>query len=239
MWHLKKSKDKEEKSEQKNIKSKAIIKVRKPDSIVNISDEKKEAIPIEINASGPEILHDTPEIRVKGINLEAHVSVEARLGKMVKVNVGIESQIGSGDILIQNVKAEAHLSVRLERVINILNAAIQCLDTNLSILKPILLPFTESTGNSLESVGDELRQVLTGLNSSARKELTTILKRNDIEKPVSKNTDSDKTEELKETLSGQSEETQKDLAQVLEIAMRKQNKSEKILKKSNGDRATK
>lgn len=87
-----------------------------------------------------DVLLDVPLLKVDEIeldveNLEAHVSLEAELANLVKLNVGADVRLGKVDLTIKGVEAEALLKVRLDQVAAILDRALTTIDQNPQILE--------------------------------------------------------------------------------------------------------
>jgi len=114
----------------------------------------------------PDVILDIPELKVDEVtvkveNLDAHVSVSARLADFVSIEVGADVHISKVKIEIEGVRAEAYLKVRLERVKTILNRTIQTLDNNPDLLKALLKPIAEGAGSSVGHIGEGVGE-LTG-----------------------------------------------------------------------------
>jgi e3 binding domain len=98
----------------------------------------------------PDVLLDVPVIKVDSIHLElddldAHVSLLARVLDLVRLSVGVDVHLGKLRIDIKGVEAQALLKVRLERVTAIVDRVLTTLDRNPELL--------ESLGRTLEDVG--------------------------------------------------------------------------------------
>lgn len=125
----------------------------------------------------PDVILDIPELKVDEItvkveNLDAHVSVSARLADFVSIEVGADVHISQVKIEIEGVRAEAYLKVRLERVKTILNRTIQTLDNNPDLLKALLKPIAEGAGSSVGHIGEGVGE-LTGQVGKSVKGLLT------------------------------------------------------------------
>ncbi|WMJ74974.1 hypothetical protein RCC89_17650 [Cytophagaceae bacterium ABcell3] len=159
MWGKNNKKDKDEEKQKKNSSG-----------TIQTSDNK----PTE-----PDVILDIPEVKVDEIkvkvrNLDAHVSVNAKIADFVKVNVGANVHIGKVDIEIEGVRAEAYLKARLERVKTILNRTIQTLDHNPEILKSLLKPVAEGAGKATGEVGKGAGSAVGSIGQGAKDTLQGV-----------------------------------------------------------------
>jgi len=98
----------------------------------------------------PDVLLDIPVVKVDSIHLQlddldAHVSLLARVLDLVRLSVGVDVHLGKLRVDIKGVEAQALLKVRLERVTAIVDRVLTTLDRNPELL--------ESLGRTLEDVG--------------------------------------------------------------------------------------
>jgi hypothetical protein len=94
---------------------------------------------------------DVPEVKVEEISievedLEAHVSLKAKVGHMVKLEVGADVHLGHLNLTIKGVEARAKLEVRLEKVYAILARTLATLDRNPELIDKALQPVDEAAG---------------------------------------------------------------------------------------------
>jgi pyruvate/2-oxoglutarate dehydrogenase complex dihydrolipoamide acyltransferase (E2) component len=87
----------------------------------------------------PDVVLDVPVLNIDELDLEvedlaAHVSVRAELADLVKVNVGVDVYLNNVKLEIKGVEAQALLKVRLERILNTLDRALDAIDKNPQIL---------------------------------------------------------------------------------------------------------
>jgi hypothetical protein len=99
----------------------------------------------------PDVFLDVPVLKVEEINLElkdlrAHVSLRADLANLVNVNVGVDAYLDEVKLEIKGVEAQALLKVRLDRVLDTFDRALETIDNNPEILGGLL--GTGSTGES-------------------------------------------------------------------------------------------
>lgn len=105
----------------------------------------------------PDVLLDVPVVKVDSIHLElddldAHVSLLARVLDLVRLSVGVDVHLGKLRIDIKGIEAQALLKVRLERVTAIVDRVLTTLDRNPELL--------ESLGRTLEDVGQGAEHAL-------------------------------------------------------------------------------
>jgi pyruvate/2-oxoglutarate dehydrogenase complex dihydrolipoamide acyltransferase (E2) component len=99
----------------------------------------------------PDVLIDVPVVKVDSIHLElddlhAHVALQAKVLELVKLNVGVDVQLGKVKLDIKGVEAQALLKVRLDHVTAIVDRVLTTVDRN-----PALV---ESIGKAVEDVGE-------------------------------------------------------------------------------------
>ena len=69
--------------------------------------------------SDPDVVLQIPHLRVddvcvEGDDVDAHVSLRARLGSLLQVDVGVRARLGTARVDVRGVTTEAMLEVRLE-----------------------------------------------------------------------------------------------------------------------------
>ena len=89
-------------------------------------EEPEAAVPEDVPDRGesvgdPDVQLDVPVLSVDEIDLEvddlkARVSFQAELADMVKINVGIDAEVGKAKINLKGVEAQAQLKARLDNV---------------------------------------------------------------------------------------------------------------------------
>jgi e3 binding domain len=99
----------------------------------------------------PDVLLDVPVVKVDLIHLEldelaAHVALQARVLDLVRLNAGVDVQLGRLRIDIEGVEAQVLLKVHLDHVTAIVDRVLTTLDRN-----PRLV---ESLGRTVERVGE-------------------------------------------------------------------------------------
>jgi hypothetical protein len=105
-------------------------------------------------ADKPDVLLDIPNLSVDEIkldvqNLQAHVSLDARVANLVKITAGVDASIDKVNLEITGVKASVLLIVRLENVRDILNKTLETLDKNPQLVERLL----QTVDNTVGTVG--------------------------------------------------------------------------------------
>jgi e3 binding domain len=98
----------------------------------------------------PDVLLDVPVVKVDRIHLkveelDAHVSLQAKVLDLVELDVGIDVHLGKLEIEIQGVEAQALVKVRLDHVAAIVDRTLTTIDRNPELVK--------SLGRAIEDVG--------------------------------------------------------------------------------------
>jgi hypothetical protein len=108
---------------------------------------------------GPDVLVDVPVVKVDKIDIEvddlrAQVAVRAEVRELVQLNVGAQARLGTVELQIEGVEAQALLKARLDNVSAILGRVLMSLDRNPELL--------ESVGHAVEEVGGGTQKLLSG-----------------------------------------------------------------------------
>ncbi|TWG07840.1 hypothetical protein [Saccharopolyspora dendranthemae] len=103
----------------------------------------------------PDVYLDVPVVKVDEISLEvenlrARVSLQAEVLDLLKLNVGVDAELGRVALQIKGVEAQARLDVRLDNVANVLDRVLTTIDRNPQILENL----TRSLGRAVEDVGE-------------------------------------------------------------------------------------
>lgn len=140
-----------------------------------IREERKKYLGI-VEPTEPDVILDIPEVNVDEIiievnRLEANLFVNAAVSNFINVEAGADVRINRVKVLIEGVRAEAYLKVRLERVKAILNRTIQTLDNNPEVLKALLQPLARGLGSATGSIGKGARGTTTHVGKGAKESL--------------------------------------------------------------------
>ena len=136
----------------------------------------------------PDVVLDIPNLSVESITLEvqgleAHVSLNAELANLLKLNAGADVTLQSVTLDIKGVQAQAALIVRLENVRAIIERTLQTLDNNPQIVTQLLSTVdntVNTTGGVLNNTVDTVGDLTGGLLRSgalldlARSGLSTV-----------------------------------------------------------------
>ncbi|MEV4805223.1 hypothetical protein AB0K18_34930 [Nonomuraea sp. NPDC049421] len=105
-------------------------------------------------STDPDVYLDVPEVKVDEITLDvqdlrARVSLQAEVLDLLKLNVGADVFLGSVNLTIKGVEAQALLKVRLDNVARIIDRVLQTIDTNPQLLEHL----TRGVGRAVEDIG--------------------------------------------------------------------------------------
>lgn len=104
----------------------------------------------------PDVLLAVPNLGVDQIkltvdNLEAHVQVHAKVLDLLELDVGADVHIDKVELEIDNVRVQAMLKVKLDKVVDIVDRVMTTIDNNPEILT-----------NLTAGIGEGVRGALTG-----------------------------------------------------------------------------
>ncbi len=93
--------------------------------------------------TGPDVLLDVPALNVEELDLEAEevrvrVSFAAELGDMVKINVGLETELDAFKLEVKGLQAEAQLKARLDNVREIFSEVLTTLENNPDLAQDLM-----------------------------------------------------------------------------------------------------
>src|ERR1700712_1019576 len=122
----------------------------------------------EDGGATPDVYLDVPVLQVDEIDLEvedlrAHVSVQAEVLDLVKLNVGVDASLGRVKLGIRGVNAQATLKVRLDEVAGIVDRVLDTIDRNPQILEHV----TRGLGQATQEVGSGAGQAVEQLGGGA------------------------------------------------------------------------
>jgi hypothetical protein len=109
----------------------------------------------------PDVFLHVPDIHVGEIyldveDLDAHLSLQARLANLVQLVAGVHVHIGKVELDIKDVGAEALLKVRLENLYSILDRALTTIDRNPEILQGLVNTVDSAVGG----IGETAKQAV-------------------------------------------------------------------------------
>ena len=120
----------------------------------------------------PDVVLDVPNLSVEQLTLEvqgleAHISLDARLANLLRLNAGADVTLESVKLDIKGVQASAALVVRLDNVRAIIERTLQTLDNNPQIITELTGTLDNAVGvtggvlnNTVDTVGDLTSDVL-------------------------------------------------------------------------------
>ncbi|MFI7609121.1 hypothetical protein ACIBTV_28940 [Micromonospora sp. NPDC049366] len=90
----------------------------------------------------PDVLLDVPDLHVGSIRLavdglDVDLSLRARLANLLQLDAGVHVRLEAVEIDIEDVRAQALLKVRLERLVQILDRALTTIDQNPHIIEAV------------------------------------------------------------------------------------------------------
>ncbi|NYF58568.1 hypothetical protein [Micromonospora purpureochromogenes] len=111
--------------------------------------------------SDPDVVLQIPQVKVEQIyvevdDLDASVSLRARLGSLLQLDVGVQAHLGTVKIDIKGVETEAMLEVRLEELRGILDSALRTIERNPQIIESVV----KTVDTAVNQVGQTAQQVL-------------------------------------------------------------------------------
>ena len=107
----------------------------------------------------PDVLLDVPVLNVEELELEvedlrARISFQAELADMVKINVGIDAEVGTAKIEIQGIEAQALLKARLDNVRAIFGEVLTALERDPELAQNMLRASAPPDGVGAETLRD-------------------------------------------------------------------------------------
>jgi pyruvate/2-oxoglutarate dehydrogenase complex dihydrolipoamide acyltransferase (E2) component len=109
----------------------------------------------------PDVFLDVPSLKVDEIDLEVEdlrvkVSFQADLADLVKINVGLEAELGRVKLKIEGVEAQAQLKARLDNVRAIFSEVLGSLEHNPQFFRDSSGPAGQTTDSSQEATRNAL-----------------------------------------------------------------------------------
>ncbi|MGW9051144.1 hypothetical protein ACWGOT_13620 [[Kitasatospora] papulosa] len=118
--------------------------------------------------SRSDVFLDVPALHVDELNLEvddleAHVSLQAEVLDLLKLNVGADVRLGRVELDIEGVDVQAQLRVRLHNIAAIVTRLLSTVDRNPQILEQL----TRGVGEAVENVGAGAGTAVKGIGEGA------------------------------------------------------------------------
>ncbi|GAB3695456.1 hypothetical protein [Saccharopolyspora tripterygii] len=116
----------------------------------------------------PDVHLDIPVVEVDEISLEvedlrARVSLQAEVLDLLKLNVGVDAELGRVALQLKGVRAQALLNVRLDNVADVLDRVLTTIDRNPQILENL----TSGVGRAVADVGEGAGEAVEEVGSGA------------------------------------------------------------------------
>ncbi|MEU7928445.1 hypothetical protein [Micromonospora sp. NPDC049801] len=111
--------------------------------------------------SDPDVVLQIPQVKVEQIyvevdDLDTSVSLRARLGSLLQLDVGVQAHLGTVKVDIKGVEAEAMLEVRLDELRGILDSALRTIERNPQIIESLV----KTVDNAVNEVGQTVQEAL-------------------------------------------------------------------------------
>ncbi|MFG1837284.1 hypothetical protein ACGFH8_02460 [Micromonospora sp. NPDC049175] len=111
--------------------------------------------------SDPDVVLQIPQVKIEQIyvevdDLDASVSLRARLGGLLQLDVGVQAHLGTVKIDIKGVEAEAMLEVRLDEIRGILDSALRVIERNPQLIESVV----KTVGKAVDQVGQTAQEAL-------------------------------------------------------------------------------
>ncbi|WBB65573.1 hypothetical protein [Micromonospora sp. WMMD812] len=125
----------------------------------------------------PDVVLDVPDLHVGSIRLavdglEADLSVRARLANLLELDAGVRVRLESVELDLDDVRAEALLEVRLERLMAILDRALSTIDRNPQILETVRNAAQAALDDAAQAALDDAAQAALGDADQAVRQVT-------------------------------------------------------------------
>jgi hypothetical protein len=132
----------------------------------------------------PDVLLAVPVLKVDRIHLavedlKAHVSLRAQVLDLVKLNVGVQAELGKVKLDIEGVEAQALVKVRLDHVVAVVDRVLTTIDRNPELLESIGQAVEDigsgagdalgETGEAVEDVGSGAGDAVEGIGSGVER----------------------------------------------------------------------
>ncbi len=119
----------------------------------------------------PDVFLDVPSLKVDEIDLEVEdlrvkVSFQADLADLVKINVGLEAELGRVKLEIKGVEAQAQLKARLDNVRAIFSEVLGSLEHNPQFFRDSSGPADQTTDSSQEATRNALGAAETTVDAA-------------------------------------------------------------------------
>ena len=126
---------------------------------------------VPVRGVDPDVVLDVPKLHVDEIDLKldalkARVALEARVLDLLRLDVGVEAELGSVELKISGVDAEAHLRVRLDNLTVILDRVMNTVDRNPQLLERLADRLGDAVGGIAQGAGTAVGELGRGAGSA-------------------------------------------------------------------------
>ncbi|MEU8357941.1 hypothetical protein AB0C27_18150 [Nonomuraea sp. NPDC048882] len=124
-------------------------------------------------AADPDVYLDVPMVKVEELvldvqDLRAKVSLQAEVLDLLRLNVGADVVLGSVNLTIKGVEAQAVLQVRLDNVARIIDRVLTTIDDNPQILEHVTRELGSAVHDLGAGAGHAVRDVGVGAGHAVR-----------------------------------------------------------------------
>ncbi|WP_193318109.1 MULTISPECIES: hypothetical protein [Streptomyces] len=105
-----------------------------------------------------DVLLDVPvlkleELKIEAEDLRAHISLNAEVLSLLKLNVGADVTLGKLELDLKGVDAQALLKVRLDQVASIIKQVLATIDQNPRIIEQVVQEASATAGGTVDRAG--------------------------------------------------------------------------------------
>jgi hypothetical protein len=134
-------------------------------------DDAVSAEEVGREATDPDVVLDVRELKVDEIALDveelrAHVSLQAEVLALLKLNVGVDVELASVHLDIKGVEAQALLKVRLDNVAQIIGSVLTTIDRNPQIIDQVTAAAGSAAGELVSGAGDAVGELGRGAGAA-------------------------------------------------------------------------
>lgn len=127
----------------------------------------------------PDVLLSVPDLGVDKItlsveNLVADIDLHAKVLDVVELHVGAHVTLGKVELEIENVRAQAMLKVKLDKVAEIVDRVMQTLDNNPEIITSLTRPVGEGVRQAGMGIREGVREIGHRPGSAEPAEIETV-----------------------------------------------------------------
>jgi hypothetical protein len=122
---------------------------------------------VDRSSDEPDVFLDVRQLRVDEItldveDLQARVSLQAEVLDLLKLNVGVEAELGSVHLEIRGVEAQALLKVRLDNVARIIGRVLTTIDRHPEIVEQLAAGVGSAADELGRGAGDAVGELGRG-----------------------------------------------------------------------------